>query len=212
LSYLASDSEMKTSGEPDTASVEDDRLVTLAQGGATWAMEELVRRYRNKAFAIAYHLSYGETQEAEDLTQEAFLRAFRNLRKFRGKSTFYTWFYRILVNVCLDSRRRRNRWQRLISPWVPWKRQEEGTDTKAEDMEGSHDILQELNRRQLSKDLESAMKALPEKQRAAFQLKVLHGMSISEIAQVMGTAEGTVKSHLFRATRALRQALKNWEE
>jgi len=202
---------MKTSAEPDSASLEDNRLVALAQGGATWAMEELVRRYRSKAFAIAYHLNYGETQEAEDLTQEAFLRAFRNLRNFKGKSTFYTWFYRILVNVCLDSIRRRNRWQRILSPWVSWKRQG-GSNMEAEDVEGSVDVVREIDNRQLSKDLERAMKALPEKQRAAFQLKVLHGMSISEIAQVMDTAEGTVKSHLFRATRALRQALKNWEE
>lgn len=203
---------METSGEPDTAPLEDGRLVTLAQGGSTWAMEELVRRYRQKAFAVAYHLCSADTQDAEDLVQEAFLRAFRNLKKFQGKSTFYTWFYRILVNLCLDSRRRRNRWRRILSPWMPWKRQEGRNDTEVEDVEGRHDPMQEVSNHQLSKDIESAMNALPEKQRVAFQLKVLHGMSISEIAGVMGAAEGTVKSHLFRATHSLRQALKNWEE
>jgi len=212
LSYLASDSERNTSGEPDTASMEDERLVTLARGGKTWAMEELIRRYQSKAFAIAYHLSDGETQEAEDLTQEAFLRAFRNLKKFRGKSTFYTWFYRILVNACLDSRRKKHRWQRLIYPWFPWKRQDGMNTVEPEDVEGRNDIVREIDNRRLSEDLERAMKVLPEKQRTAFQLKVLHGMSIGEIAQVMGAAEGTVKSHLFRATRGLRQALKHWEE
>ena len=202
---------MESSREPDTAPLEDGRLVMLAQDGDARAMEELVRRYQGKAFAIAYHLCSGERQEAEDLTQEAFLRAFRNLKKFKGQSTFYTWFYRILVNACLDSRRRRNRWRRLITPWVS-RKQEGRAEIEVEDVEGDQDTLRELNNRQLSRDIEGAMKALPEKQRVAFQLKVLHGMSISEIAGVMGAAEGTVKSHLFRATHSLRQALKNWEE
>lgn len=209
MSYRASDSGIESAAEAEPASLEDYRLVSLAQGGAQWAMEELVRRYRNKAFAIAYHLCSGERQDAEDFTQEAFLRAFRNLKKFRGDSTFYTWFYRILVNVCLDGGRRRNRWQRLISPWLPWKRDE---NPEADDLEGQSDTIKELSNRQLSQDIHRAMKALPEKQRVVFQLKALQGMSISEIAQVMGTAEGTVKSHLFRATHSLRQALKEWEE
>lgn len=212
MTYLASDPGTEPSGDSDTAPLEDGPLVKLAQAGDARAMEELVRRYQDKAFAIVYHLCQGERQDAEDLTQEAFLRAFGNLKTFRGKSSFYTWFYRILVNVCLDSRRRRSRWQRIISPWLPWKRQEGRTDVEVEDVEGRHDPVQELSHHQLSEDLEKAMKALPEKQRVAFQLKVLHGMSINEIAGVMGAAEGTVKSHLFRATHSLRQALKNWED
>ena len=209
MSFPASDPERESGSEPDPVSLEDDRLVSFAQGGARWAMEELVRRYRNKAFATAYRLCSGERQDAEDFTQEAFLRAFRNLRKFRGNSTFYTWFYRILVNVCLDGKRRQNRWQKLISPWLTWRRRE---DREAQDVQGHSDTIKELSNRQISRDIDRAIKALPEKQRVAFQLKALQGMSIGEIAQVMGTAEGTVKSHLFRATHALRQALKDWEE
>lgn len=209
MSYLASDSETGSAAEPNAPSLDDDRLVRFARDGAHWAMEELVHRYRNKAFAIAYRLCSGQKQDAEDFTQEAFLRAFRNLQKFRGNATFYTWFYRILVNVCLDGKRRQNRWQKLISPWLPWKR---GENREAEDVAGHSDTIKELSNRQLSRDIDGAMQALPEKQRVAFQLKALEGMSIAEIAQVMGTAEGTVKSHLFRATHSLRQALKDWEE
>lgn len=212
MTYFASDSGMETSGEPDTAPMEEGRLVTLAKSGDATAMEELIRRHQNKAFSVAFYLCSGETQEAEDLVQEAFLRAFKNLKHFRGNSSFYTWFYRILVNACLDSRRRRNRWQRILSPWVPWKRREDQVELEAEDVEGHHDPVKELSNRQLSQDVERAMRALPEKQRVAFQLKVLHDMSIAEIAEVMGAAEGTVKSHLFRATHALRIALKSWEE
>jgi RNA polymerase sigma-70 factor, ECF subfamily len=184
-------------------------LVVFAQGKAQWAMEELVRRYRDKAFAIAYHLCSGQRQDAEDFTQEAFLRAFRNLNKFRGNSTFYTWFYRILVNVCLDGKRRESRWRKLIPPWLPWRRDDHN---EAENLEGPSDTFMEMSNKQLSQDIQRAMKELPEKQRVAFQLKVVQGMRIGEIAQVMGTAEGTVKSHLFRATHSLRQALKDWEE
>ena len=184
-------------------------MVAFAQGGSRWAMEELVRRYRNKAFAVAYNFCSGQKQDAEDFTQEAFLRAFRNLKKFRGNSTFYTWFYRILVNVCLDGKRRESRWRKLVTPWLPWKRADRG---EAENVEEPSETTKEMSDKQLFRDIRKAMEGLPEKQRVAFQLKVIEGMRIGEIAQVMGTAEGTVKSHLFRATHSLRQALKEWEE
>ena len=209
MSYPVSDSEKKPGAGPDPSSLEDKRLVDFARNGERWAMDELVHRYQNKAFAIAYHLCSGQKQDAEDFTQEAFLRAFRNLQKFRGDSTFYTWFYRILVNVCLDGKRRQNRWRKLISPFFPSQRE---AYREATDVEGNSHTDQEVNSRQLSRDIQRAIKALPEKQRVAFQLKALQGMRIGEIAQVMGAAEGTVKSHLFRATHALRQALKDWEE
>jgi RNA polymerase sigma-70 factor, ECF subfamily len=209
LSYLASEYQKGSAPAPHLPSLDDDRLVRFAKGGAQWAMEELVHRYRNKAFGVAYHLCSGQKEDAEDFTQEAFLRAFRNLKNFRGNSSFYTWFYRILVNVCLDGKRRRNRWQKLIFPWRPTRKEQV---REAEAVEGHSDTMKELSNKQLSQDIARAMGALPEKQRVAFQLKALQGMSIGEIAQVMGTAEGTVKSHLFRATHALRQALKDWEE
>lgn len=208
MSYPESNPEGGAAAEQEPASLEDDRLVVFAKGGARWAMEELVRRYRDKAFAVAYHLCSGQRQDAEDFIQEAFLRAFGRLRKFRGNSTFYTWFYRILVNVCLDDKRRESRWRKLVSPWLPWRREGRG---EAESVEGPNDTDKEMSNKQLSQDIHRAMKGLPEKQRVAFQLKVFQGMRIREIAQVMGTAEGTVKSHLFRATQSLREALKDWE-
>ena len=209
MSYRASYSEKGPGAGPDPASLEDHRLVDFARGGERWAMDELVHRYRNKAFAIAYHLCSGQEQDAEDFTQEAFLRAFQNLHKFRGDSTFYTWFYRILVNICLDGKRRQNRWRKLFSPFFSKQRE---AYHEATDVAGDIHTDREVKSRQLSRDIQRAIRALPEKQRVAFQLKALQGMRIGEIAQVMGTAEGTVKSHLFRATHSLRQALKDWEE
>lgn len=192
----------------------DEELVTRAQDGEKWATEELVSRYQQKAFSIAYHMCAEDSEEAQDLTQEAFLRAFRSLGKFRGDSKFYTWFYRILVNICLDKRRHRRRWQRVFVPWRPVKAEKNLSKNAPEeqsDMDPGNNPIKVLSRKQLSKDIRKSLKSLPEKQRTVFQLKVLDGMTIREIAEVLGAAEGTVKSHLFRATRFLREELKGWD-
>jgi len=191
----------------------DEELVARIQEGEDWATEELVNRYQQKTYAIAYHMCSEDSEEARDLSQEAFLRAFRSLGKFRGDSSFYTWFYRIVVNVCLDSRRRSRRWKLIFSPWRQVQR---GKGSPGEVPEEQPDMRDDINPvsalsgKQFTKEIKKSLKALPERQRLVFQLKVLHGMSIREIAQVIGTAEGTVKSHLFRATRFLREELKEW--
>jgi RNA polymerase sigma-70 factor (ECF subfamily) len=193
----------------------DEQLVAEVRAGNQQAVEELVGRYQHKAYAIAFHMCSEVREEAEDNTQEAFLRAFRGLDRFRGDSSFYTWFYRIVVNLCRDRKRHWWRWNRLFVPWQkePGRRgdlEDLAADEKTTGREG--DPADRLRYRQLSEDIRNSLSALPRKQRLAFQLKVLHGMSIKEIAQVMGTAEGTVKSHLFRATQFLREALKAWEQ
>ena len=191
----------------------DEELVSQVQAGKPWAMEELVNRYQNKVYGIAYSMCPEHSGEAEDITQEAFLRAFKSLNRFRGDSSFYTWLYRIVVNLCMDKRRRWHRWQRIFMPWRGSKDLSEGPVNPL-DVEQNQGVQQDpadlLRQEQLSKDVQESLRSLPEKQRVAFQLKVFQGMSIREIAQVMGTAEGTVKSHLFRATHFLRDALKEW--
>jgi RNA polymerase sigma-70 factor, ECF subfamily len=192
--------------------VKDEDLVVQARAHDPSAIEELVHRYQQKAYVVAFHLSDENEQDAEDLTQEAFLRAFQKLETFRGDSSFYTWFYRILVNVCLDGRRRRKRWRQVFLPW-----QHDSTDKglspeERPDPEAHERSLKAISEKQLSRDIRKSLKSLPEKQRLAFQLKAFHGMSIQEIARTMGTAEGTVKSHLFRATHFLREKFKDWEE
>jgi RNA polymerase sigma-70 factor (ECF subfamily) len=191
----------------------DEQLVSRAQEGDRPAFEELVNRHQEKAYNLALQMSYGQVQEAQDLTQEAFVRAFRNLKHFRGDSAFYTWFFRIVVNTCLDGRRRRRRWDRVFSFWRP-QEEDEGRDELETFPDPSADSspLEMLSGKQLSREIRKAVAALPERQRLAFRLKVLQGMSLKEIAQVMGAAEGTVKSHLFRATHQLQKALKEWNE
>jgi RNA polymerase sigma-70 factor (ECF subfamily) len=191
----------------------DEELIARAQRDDPWAIEEFVCRYQQKAYAIAYHMCSGDREEAQDLTQEAFLRVFQNIKKFRGDSSLYTWFYRIVVNTCLDGRRRRRRWERVFSLWRPGLREEEPSREVFEeqpDMVEGNNPMAVLSGKKLTQEIRKALMSLPERQRVAFQLKVFQGMNIREIAQVMGSAEGTVKSHLFRATHSLRTVLKDW--
>jgi RNA polymerase sigma-70 factor (ECF subfamily) len=179
----------------------DEELVARAQGGDRAAFEELVERHQQKAYRIAFDFSR-DREEAKDLSQDAFLKAYTNIRNFDGRSGFYTWFYRILVNVCLDYKRRK---QRTVA--------EEFNESVENQVEPSHAAAhsispdQQVLARQISRGISAALDALPPKQRMAFILRNNQGLSIREIAAMMQTAEGTVKVHLHRAVTALRQHL-----
>lgn len=179
----------------------DETLVALAQKGERKAFEELVERYKLKAYRIAFHFTRNR-EEAKDLSQEGFLRAFTHLDRFDGRSSFYTWLYRILVNLCLDHRRRERR--------VVWQTFEEQDGKPVEENQianpkSSPDRLAMSG--EISRKIGAALNSLPPKQRTAFVLKNHEGLSIREIAKVMQTAEGTVKTHIHRAVTALRQSL-----
>ncbi|WP_373500181.1 RNA polymerase sigma factor [Desulfococcus sp.] len=193
----------------------DEALVQKLREGDSAAAEELIRRYRQKGFGIACTLCDGDRDAALDYTQEAFVKVLGSIGSFQGKSSFYTWFYRILVNTCLDGRRKRTRWERLIPGRKNRSRDDSVPEPGVEDYpapEEAGDPYTAVRGGDLARDLDKALEALPEKQRTVFQLKVLHGMALSEIARMTGAAQGTVKTHLFRATRALREALSDWRE
>jgi RNA polymerase sigma-70 factor, ECF subfamily len=179
----------------------DEELVKLARTGDSKAFELLAQRHQQKA----YHIAFGfvrDREEAKDLSQDAFLKAFMNLKTFDGRSGFYTWFYRILVNVCLDHKRRRSS-----------RFNEEFNEAVESQVEPSHASAlpttpdKAVLASQLSRKVGVALDGLPATQRTAFILKNHQGLSIKEIAEVMETAEGTVKVHLHRAVKALRESL-----
>jgi RNA polymerase sigma-70 factor (ECF subfamily) len=182
------------------AELGDDELVVRAQRGEAEAFEMLVERYKGKAYRIAFDFTR-DREEAKDLSQEAFLRAFAHLKSFDLRSTFYTWFYRILVNLCVDQKRRKRK-----LTWASLDTSQEGSRT-AEIADESSMPDQEAAAHQMSGLIGNVLAALPPKQRTAFLLRNHQGLSISEIAKVMRTAEGTVKVHLHRAVVALRQKL-----
>ena len=191
----------------------DEELVRRAKRDDPWAIEQLVLRYQQKIYAIAYQMLDGDAEEARDRTQDAFLKAFRNIRRFKGKSSFYTWLYRIVINTCIDARRRHRRWKEIFFPWRFEKNKDEAPENSLEefaDANPNSDPLATASGRQLEDDVKSALKKLSKRQRTIFQLKVFQEMSIAEIAEAMELAEGTVKTHLFRATRTVQKQLKGW--
>jgi RNA polymerase sigma-70 factor, ECF subfamily len=179
----------------------DLELVALCQQGEAKFFEILVRRYMEKAFRIALDFTR-DTEEAKDLSQDAFLRAFSRIKQFDGRSSFYTWFYRLVVNLCLDHTRRKGKviWERLESEREDERERKELTDnTSGPDQEA---IAGETKRR-----VDKTLDAMPNKQRTAFILRNHEGLPIADIAKVMKTTEGTVRVYLHRAIAALRRSL-----
>jgi RNA polymerase sigma-70 factor (ECF subfamily) len=197
---------------PDSSPGDEPELIRRAQAGDPAAVDRLLRRYQKKVYAIAYQFSGFDTEEARDSAQEALIQVFRNIDRFEGRSRFSTWVHRVAVNTCLDAKRKRRRWLRMILPPRP-----ETADREAENElenipapDEGNDPVATISGAELRRDVTRALGRLSEHQRTVFQLKVLQEMSIPEIAAVTGMAEGTVKSHLFRATRSVREQLHAW--
>ena len=182
----------------------DEELVASAQRGDRRAFEELVERHERKAYHIAFDFAR-DREEAKDLSQEAFLKAFTNLRNFDGRSSFYTWFYRILVNLCLDYKRRQKR-----APAEVFDENVQSQLEPSQQPDKQHSPDQQVLASQISLRVGEVLASLPARQRTAFVLKNHQGLSIKEIAELMETAEGTVKVHLHRAVTALREKLADF--
>lgn len=179
----------------------DEEIVALCQQGQTEVFELLVRKYMEKAFRIAFDFTH-DTEQAKDLSQDAFLRAFSRIKQFDGRSSFYTWFYRLVVNLCLDYTRRKGRviWERLDG-------EEETAPERAELADSSSLPDEEAIAGEAKRKVDLTLKAMPNKQRTAFLLRNHQGLSIPDIAKVLKTTEGTVRVYLHRAVAALRQSL-----
>ena len=185
----------------DQQKLRDEELVALCQQGQGEYFEQLVRRYMEKAFHIAFDFTRN-AETAKDLSQDAFLRAFSNIRQFDGRSSFYTWFYRIVVNLCLDHARRSGR--------VAWESLENLSETTGESPQLADTSFlpeEEAIAGEAKRRANQTLETMPKKQRTAFLLRNHQGLSIADIAKVMKTTEGTVRVYLHRAVAALRQSL-----
>jgi RNA polymerase sigma-70 factor (ECF subfamily) len=185
----------------DRQKFRDEELVALCQQGQGEYFDLLVRRYMEKAFHIAFDFTRN-SETAKDLSQDAFLRAFSNIRQFDGRSSFYTWFYRIVVNLCLDHARRKGR--------VVWESLDSLNETSGEQphlADTSFQPEQEAIAGEAKRRADKTLETMPKKQRTAFLLRNHQGLSIADIAKVMKTTEGTVRVYLHRAVAALRQSL-----
>lgn len=175
--------------------MKDADLAVLAQAGNREAFGELVNRYVGQARRVARAV-LREPADADDAVQDAFLSALRNLGRFDPGRPFGPWLLRIVANAATDRLRRRR--VRAVEPIGPeMATHEAGPDRVAE-------------RAALGEALRAALQTLPERQRVAVVLFDVEGYSHREIAEVLGVPEGTVRSHVFHARRALREALTPW--
>lgn len=185
-----------------TKSIRDEQLVRLAKKGDTGAFGKLMLRYENKIYRLARRMT--ETDEdAEDVLQEAFVKAFRKLSTFKGRSKFSTWLYRITVNLALMKLRRRKLSTVSLSQPVTTEDSEIQRDIE----NGSSDPLERLLEMESMEILDRAIAELPPSYRAVFVLRHVEGLSTQETARVLKIKVPAVKSRLHRARRALRVRL-----
>lgn len=189
--------------------VDESRLIEQVRAGRTEAFEYFVHRYNRKITRVAYRL-LRDAGEADCAAQESFLKAYRNLNDFREGSTFETWLTRICINWCKDRLKRR----RLVFYFHQ-------ASPSGEEETGPHELTAHPDpspeRRAMSREirdrLSTAMESLSPRQRTIFVLKHLEELSIPEIAGITGLDSGTIKSHLFRASRKIRERLEDlWKK
>ncbi len=184
----------------------DETLILEAQGGDMGAFEELVHRYDGKVLSMAVNF-LGDADDAKDVYQEVFIRVYRALPRFEGKSSFSTWVYRIAVNVCKTHLAKRAR-RRHVSIDEPIEAEDGGNVALSDFLADPNTAERRLLNSERSEHLLAAVRLLSPKQRLVFTLRHYHGFKLREIAEMMKCAEGTVKRHLFSATQRMRSELK----
>jgi RNA polymerase sigma-70 factor (ECF subfamily) len=179
----------------------DEELVARAQGGDIESFNQLIVRWERPIYALAYRV-IGKEEDARDVCQDAFLRAYRALPGFKGQAKFSSWLYRIALNLCRDWIRRQRR-----APVSQLPEDTEATDLVSET--GPAESIEDLvARRELSAIVEEAMSELSDEQRTAIILKEYHGMTFQEIADMQGCPLSTVKTRLYQGLSLLRRRLE----
>jgi len=183
----------------------DEELVARSIGGDADSFNELVLRWERPIYALAYR-TIGREEDARDVCQETFLRAFRALPGFRGQAKFSSWLYRIALNLCRDWVRRERR--------TPVVQPPEDVDVMelAAAVEPSESFEDLVARKDLSRAVERAMALLPDEQRTAIVLKEYHGLTFQEIAELLGCPLSTVKTRLYQGLTVLRRELAKGEQ
>ncbi len=190
-------------GEPVT---EELALVQAAKAGDVGAFEDLVKRYDRNVFRIAQHITQNR-EDAEDVVQDAFLKAYSNLAQFQGQSKFYTWLVRIAVNEALMKLRKR-RPERMVSLDEDVKTEEDSVPREVADW--SPNPEQQYNQAELKEILSKTIQGLPPSFRTVFVLRDVEGLSTEETADALELSIPAVKSRLLRARLQLRERLNRY--
>jgi len=188
------------------ADIDDNELVARSQQGDHAAFEELVTRHRRKAFAMIYQMVRNE-QDAWDLAQEAFIRAWKSLPKFKGDASFYTWFYRITTNVTIDwLRKKQIAGEKEFDDEVAVRE----ADPTSRLLPKRTALPQEKMRSaEIGDRIKAAIDTLSPEHRSVILLKEVEQLQYNEIAEVMGCSIGTVMSRLFYARKKLQTLLRD---
>ena len=198
---------MQTEATAAQADVSELDLVKRCQAGETEAFDELVTRYRTRIFAMIYNMVHNE-QDAWDLAQDSFVKAWKSIKRFRGRSSFYTWIYRIVMNVTID-------WLR--------KKQVKGAGVEFDDAIQLREVhpasktlpkadplpYERMERTEVRARIDNAITQLSPEHRAVILMKETEGMQYHEIAEALGCSIGTVMSRLFYARKKLQNLLKD---
>jgi len=198
---------MDTEATAAQADVPELDLVKQAQGGDTEAFDQLVGRYRTRVFAMIYNMVHNE-QDAWDLAQDSFLKAWKSIARFRGQSSFYTWIYRIVMNVTIDSLR---------------KKQVRGGGAEFDDAIQLKEIdpasrtvphadalpHERMEQNEIRSRIDAAIAQLSPEHRAVILMKEIEDMQYHEIAESLGCSIGTVMSRLFYARKKLQNLLRD---
>jgi RNA polymerase sigma-70 factor (ECF subfamily) len=186
----------------------DSGLILRCQADDAAAFNEIVARFKNRVFNYVNRMVHGAA-DAEDITQEVFVRAYLNINSFQGRASLNTWLFRIATNICIDYNRKHSRLKGLTTSL--------NRDELSEDAESELQIADDryeperlaLNS-ELGAQLHAAMNDLPEKHRSVVLLHDIEGMAYEEVAAIVDCPVGTVKSRLFNARMALRQKLSRY--
>ena len=182
---------------------EDTELVALAQKGSANSFNKLVDKYHSRIYSLTYQMT-SNREDAEDLTQEIFIKAFEALPRFKGRSSFYTWLYRIGINKTINYRKKRNR-NRPIS--IDALDQDITFDEVYAELDSKDSPLRHMGLNELQVKLNEAMQRLSLKHRTVAVMHDIEGIPHDEIAKIVGVSVGTIRSRLFYARRQLQADL-----
>lgn len=181
-----------------TAQVEQE-VIGKAMAGNTDAFRVIVDHYQSFAYSVSFRF-LGQAEEAKDVVQEAFIRLWKNLHKYRPEVKLSTWLYRIIANLCLDF---------LKSTYA--RQQKNLNDVQTEYKLKSHDSADaELNARELNEQIQHAAAELTPKQKAVFILRDLEGLSVEEVCSILSMSAGNVKSNLYYARQHVSSRLEKY--
>ena len=201
---------MQTEATPAQADVSELDLVKRCQNGDSEAFDELVTRYRTRVFGMIYNMVHSE-QDAWDLAQDSFIKAWKSIKRFRGQSSFYTWIYRIVMNVTID-------WLRKKQIKAGGAEFDDSIQLKEVDPASKTmpkaDVLpsESMEHKEIRGEIDKAIAQLSPEHRAVILMKEIDGMQYHEIAETLGCSIGTVMSRLFYARKKLQNLLKDCYE